>query len=349
MMQSLAVYEAQDIDTLPGTLQNNLSGVLIELGDLEQAEQYSRGAVDYFRLTGKRLFESYALSRLSTIYRRLGALDEAEETQLAAKAIREELGDQSGIAGSLISLAAIAESRGDLTRSRQFAQEAHDMGVEIDNQEIVIGALMRIAKAELLLGRAQQAAERYTAAESVSVAIGDRVNEYASRHGKARALIKLGDYDGADVIAVELLQFARDNEIERHEAGAIALRAEVLMARRQWRQAIALLEETADITERIGETALHDATHQHIAEAHLELGNVEDARRHVSLIAGSRADDPDVMVLQARLAANDGDDAEAARLMTAARTSAGEAWDDDREALLETFRDAASQSAPAAD
>ena len=200
-----------------------------------------------------------------------------------------------------------------------------------------------MAKAELLLGRAQQAAESYTAAEAASVVVGDRVNEYASRHGKARALIKLGDHAGADAIAAELLQFARENEMERHEAGAIALQAEVQMAQQQWQRAIALLEESAAITERIGDTALRDATHQHIAEAHLELDNVEDARRHVDLIADGRADDPDVMVLQARLAAIDGDADEAVRLMAAARTSAGEAWDDDQEALLERYRDAASQ------
>ena len=343
MLQSLAAYEAQDIDTLPGTLQNNLSGVLIQLGDLEQAEQYSLGAVDYFRLTGKRLFESYALSRLSTIYRRLGALDEAEETQLSAKAIREELGDESGIAGSLISLAAIAESRGDLTRSRQYAQEAYEIGVEIDNRDVMIGALQRHAKAELLLDRPQQAADRYTEAEVLSVAIGDRVNEYASRHGKARAWIRLGNYGGADAIAAELLQFARENQMERQEAGAIALQAEVQMAQEQWQQAIALLEESVAITQRIGDTALRDATYKHIAEAHLELDNVEDARRHVELIENSRADDPDVMILRARLAAIDGNADEAVKIMAAARTSSGEAWDEDRQALLESFRDAASR------
>ena len=327
---------------LPGTLQNNLSGVLIQLGDLQQAEQYSLGAVDYFRLTGKRLFESYALSRLSTIYRRQGLLDQAETTQLNAKAIREELGDRSGIAGSLISLAAIAESRGDLTRSRQFAQEAYETGVEIGDRDVSIGALQRIAKAELLLGQAQRAADHYAEAEAISVSVGDRVSEYASRHGKARAWIRLGELEGADAIAAELVQFSRENEMERHEAGAIALQAEVRMAGREWLPAVALLQEAAAIAERIGDDALHDATLQHMAEAFLELGDVERARENVSRIAMERADDPDVMVLQARLAAYDEQPGEALRLMTDARTNAGEAWSDDDEALLETYRRAAT-------
>jgi tetratricopeptide (TPR) repeat protein len=349
MMKSLEIYEAQDIETLPGTLQNNLSGVLIQLGDLEQAEKYSHGAVEYFRLTGKHLFESYALSRLSTIYRRLGALDEAEETQLAAKAIREELGDESGIAGSLINLSAIAAARGDLTRSRQYAQEAHDIGVEIDEQAVVIGALQRIAKADLKLGNAQDAAANYAAADAISRTIGDRISEYASRHGLARAWIRIGDLDGADAIAAELLQFARDNDMERHEAGAISLQAEVQMARENWSGAIVLLEEALAIAERIGDSAVADSAHVHLAEAMLETGDVERARPHVDALAEDRATDADIIVLQARLASHDGDAEEAVRLMALARTNAGESWGADDEARLENYRRTASAARTEAD
>lgn len=341
MMKSLEIYEAQDIETLPGTLQNNLSGVLIQLGDLDQAEQYSHGAVEYFRLTGKRLFESYALSRLSTIYRRLGALDEAEETQLAAKSIREELGDRSGIAGSLVNLSAIAAARGDLTRSRQYAQEAHDIGIEIDDQPVVIGALQRIAKADLKLGNAEDAAANYVAAEAISRTIGDRISEYASRHGIARAWIRSGDLDGADAIAAELLQFARDNGMERHEAGAISLQAEVQMARENWSDAIVLLEAALAIADRIGDKAVADSAHVHLAEALLETGDVERARAHVDSLVEERGTDADVIVLQARLAAHDGDVEEAVRLMALARMHAGEGWSADDDSLLANYRQAA--------
>jgi tetratricopeptide (TPR) repeat protein len=342
MQQSLAIYRAQDINTLPGTLQNNLAGVLILMGDLEQAEAYSHGAIEYFRLTGQRLYESYALSRLSTVYRRIGALDEAEETQLSAKAIREELGDRNGIAGSLINLSAIVAARGDLTRSRQFAQEAYDIGVEIDSQSAMIGALQRIAKADLMLGDAEAAAANYAAAETIARTIGDRVNEHDSRHGIARARIRLGDHDAADAIAEELLQFARQNDMERHTAAAIALQAEVRMARQQWNDAVRLLEEVLEISGRIGDQAVADASHVHLAEALFELGNVDEARAHIATLVDKRPTDPDVMVLQAQLASYDGNIDEAVRLMALARTNAGEGWSVDNEARLEDYRRSAS-------
>jgi DNA-binding winged helix-turn-helix (wHTH) protein/tetratricopeptide (TPR) repeat protein len=341
MRQSLAIYQELDISTLPGTLQNNMSGVLIQLGDLEQAESYSQGAVEYFRLTGENLFESYALSRLSTIYRRLGALDEAEETQLGAKAIREKLGDRSGIAGSLINLSAIVAARGDLTRSLQFAREAYDIGIEIDDQAVTSGALQRLAKAEMLLGNAEEAAENYAAAEAISRTIGDRIGEHDSRYGIARAWIRLRDFDGADAIAAELLQFARDNDMERREAGAIALQAEIRMAKQEWQEAITLLEQALAISDRIGDRAVADSSHVHLAEALFEVGETDQARAHVLTLANKRPNDPDVMVLQARLASHDGDLDEAVRLMVLARTNSGEGWSADNDAKLASYRDAA--------
>jgi len=347
MTQSLELYRSMDIATLPGTLQNNLSGVLVDLGDLDQAEQYARGAIDYFRLTGQRLYESYALSRLSTIFRLLGALDDAEQTQLRARAIREELGDRAGVAGSLVNLAAIAYARGDLTRSLQYAQQAHDIATEIDEPSVTIGALQRIAKAELALGQPQKAIANYTAAEAVSRTIGDRGNEHASRYGVARARIRVGDYDGADAIADELLQTARQGDLERQEAGALALQAEVLMARQRWADAAGLLESAIGIAERIGDTALADAAHAHLAEALLELDEPETARTHLGAVTQERATDADLVTLRARLAARDGDAAEAARLMGLARSYAGEAWSREDEVLLESYRRSA-EAVPAA-
>ena len=52
MMKSVAIYEQMDIQTLPGTLLNNISGVLIQLGRLDEAERKSLEAIEALRLTG---------------------------------------------------------------------------------------------------------------------------------------------------------------------------------------------------------------------------------------------------------------------------------------------------------
>ena len=120
--RSAASFQELDIRSLPGSLMNNMSGVYMILGNLEQAEKHSLAAVKNLQLTGRRLHESYALSRLSNVYRRSGALEDAENTQLRAMAVREELGDRRGVGSSLISMSAIAYDRGNLTRSLQYAR-----------------------------------------------------------------------------------------------------------------------------------------------------------------------------------------------------------------------------------
>jgi Flp pilus assembly protein TadD len=129
--------------------------------------------------------------------------------------------------------------------------------------------------------------------------------------------------------------------MERHEAGAISLQAEIQMARGHWSLAIASLEEALVIAERIGDRAVADSARVHLAEALLETGDVERARVHVNSLAHDRTTDADVIVLQARLAAHDGDVEEAARLMVLARTNAGEGWTADDDALLASYRQAA--------
>ena len=79
MQRSEQVYDQLDIQMLPGSLLNNMSGVLIQMGHFEDAEGYSKRAIESFRLTGERRNEATAMNRLSNIYARLRFYDEAEE------------------------------------------------------------------------------------------------------------------------------------------------------------------------------------------------------------------------------------------------------------------------------
>ena len=114
------------------------------------------------------------------------------------------------------------------------------------------------------------------------------------------------------------------------------------MARKQWSEAVTLLEEVLDVSGRIGDQAVADASHVHLADALFELGDVDQARSHIDTLVNKRPTDLDVMVLQARLASLDGNIDEAIRLMALARTNAGEGWSPDNEARLASYRDAAS-------
>lgn len=342
MQSATAAFEKLEIQSLPGTLLNNLSGVLIQLGRLEEAEQHSLKAIENFRLTGERLYESYALSRLAGIYRRNGLLDDAETAAQSAYAVRTELGDQRGIASSILTLSDIAYDRGDLTRSLQYAKQAMDIGAEIDDQDITIVSLNTGAKAELALHQPRAAIAHYTAAEAIARNADSRQSVFAARYGLARSWIEIGDYDTATAIADELLADSRANARRREETAGLNLYAEILLEQEQWQEAIPHLDEALAIAEEIGDTSLAADAHARLARALLESGEVDAAKTHITAILEQRPPDTDVLRLQARVAALSDQPAQALDYMSAARNGAGEAWEDADEQLLDSYRDAAA-------
>ena len=338
MLEARQIYERSDVESLPGSLLNNLSGVLILMGRLDEAEQHSLAAVENFRLTGQRLFESYALSRLSSIHRRRGLLDEAEDAALRAKVVREELHDRRGTAASLLTLSDIAYDRGDLTRAHQYAMEARDIGTEIDDQDVAVDALSTMAKAELALGMMQDAAANYAASEAIARNNEDRMNAFGARYGLARAWIAMGDYDGARSIADEIIADSVEHDRHREETAGHNLYAEIAMTQGQWGDAIPSLEQVLQVSRAIGDSSLAASAHTKLTECWLELGDTDKAATHLQTVLDDRPADADMLRLQARLAAVGGDTESAIELMSEARIRAGEKWRAEDDELLESYR-----------
>jgi DNA-binding winged helix-turn-helix (wHTH) protein/tetratricopeptide (TPR) repeat protein len=339
MTLSATLFEQMDIQSLPGQLLNNMSGVLIQLGRLEEAEQKSLAAIETFRLTGQRLYESYALSRLAGIYRRNGMLLEAEDAAQSGLAVRVELGDRRGTASSNLTLSDIALDRGDLTRALQYAQQALDIGAEIDDQDVTIGALNTSATASLALHRPHDALASYTAEEAIARNVDSRQSVFGARYGIARSWIQIGDYDTAAAIADELLADARENGRRREETAGLNLHAEIFIAKEQWQSAIEQLAEVLSISEEIGDNGLAASAHAKLARALLETGQIDQAESHINLILAQRPADADVLKLQAQLAALRDQPAAAVEFMTAARSSAGEAWQDSDDQVLKSYHE----------
>ena len=305
----------------------------------------SLAAIETLRLTGERLYESYALSRLAGIYRRNGKLEEAENAAQAGLAVREEMGDRRGTAGSNLTLSDIALDRGDLTRALQYAQRALDIGAEIEDQDVTIEALNTHAKASLALHRPHDALASYTAEEAIARNVDSRQSIFGARYGIARSWIQIGDYDNAAAIANELLADSRENNRRREETAGLNLHAEIFLAKQEWQNAIEQLQEVLFISDEIGDKGLAASAHAKLARAKLETGQIEQAETHIDLILAQRPAGTDVLKLQAQLASLKEQPVEAVDYMTAARSSAGEAWQESDDQVLESYHQAAAAMA----
>ena len=338
MQQAEKVYNEADIQLLPGSLLNNMAGVLIQMGHFTEAEQYSVRAIDSFRYTGERRNEAAAMNRLADIYTRLRLYDQATNFAESGLAVRRELGDEFGIGSSLVNIADIAALRGNHTRALQYALQAYDIGLDNDSPRLTVPALIRIARAESRLGRLEAAAQRYAAVESIAASTDDPHNVFLARLGIADTRMQLGALDEAVAIATQLLEDARDDDRRRDETAAMRVIADVHSKRGQHQQAIQILREVIAYADDIGDDVVRASVNIKLAEEYLAAGNADAAKSHVAQAAHDRPEDSDALKVQALYAAATGDAAAAAHLMGLARSNAGEGWSDEDAALLATYR-----------
>jgi DNA-binding winged helix-turn-helix (wHTH) protein/tetratricopeptide (TPR) repeat protein len=338
METAYGVLQGMDLQSYPGTFHNTYAGILMRTGNMQEAEEHSLAAIENLQLTGKRLYAAYAQSRLSTIYRVSGRLDEALELAEQSLVVRREFNDQRGISSSLSSLGEINLELGNLTRARQYAEQVYDIGVQTDDIEVIAAARSEMAHADRLLGEPEKAAAGYTEAEALQRTMADPTGVANARIGIARSWIDLDDFDGAESIGQELLQGARDQERDRLEARALILLGEVDLARENWSEAVAHFDEALSIAERIGDGPIAFSVRTSLARAWLEQGDLATAQTYVDAVALDRPEHAKVSRLQARMAWEQGNSAQAAEFMARARNSSGEAWSDEDTAELERYR-----------
>lgn len=338
MEAALSLLQGMDLQSFPGTFHNNYAGILIRTGDLQEAEKHSLAAIENFELTGKRLYAAYAQSRLSTIYRMSGRLDEALSLAEQSLVVRREFNDQRGISSSLSSLGEINLELGNLTRARQYAEQVYDIGVETDDIEVIASGFGEMAHADRLLGEPKKAAEAYAQAEALHRTIDDPIGVANARIGIARSWLDLDDFAGAEGIGQELLQAARDQSLDRMEARALILLGEVDLAREDWNDATAHFDEALAIAEHNGDGPVAFSTRTNLTRALLEQQDLDRAQPYLDAIVLERPENTEVYRLQARMAWERGNAALAAEFMTLARNGAGEAWSEDDTARLELYR-----------
>ena len=331
-------YSDRDIQMMPGSLLNNMSGVLIQMGHFEEAQSYSLRAIESFRITGERRNEATAMNRLADIYARQRFYDDATKAAESSLAVRRELDDQYGIGSSLINIADIASQRGNYTRALQHAMQAYDISVDIDSPRLKVPALIRIARAKTRLGNPEAAAARYAEVEAIAKLTDDPHNVFRARLGIADTKIELGQYKDALAIATEILDEARDKDQRRDETAAMRVFSRVYSKTDRHEEALQILEEAFTIADEIDDSVVMSSLHIRLAEEYLAINDTGAASSHVAMAASERPEDTDSLKVQALYESIMGNVDEAAKLMGLARTNAGEGWNESDAATLAEYR-----------
>lgn len=127
--QALALYQSVGDKHSTTWVLNNMAVIERERGNLKGAEARYLGALEAVQGYGDKWGESIILNNLGDLaLAQDGGQDRSEAFFHKARALREAIGDQSGLAYTLMGLASVAQARGDLDRAeglmRQFLEQA---------------------------------------------------------------------------------------------------------------------------------------------------------------------------------------------------------------------------------
>jgi serine/threonine protein kinase/tetratricopeptide (TPR) repeat protein len=126
---ALALYRSIGDKQNATRVLNNLAVIERERGNLKGAETRYLGALETVQTYGDKWGESIITNNLGDLaLAQEGGLDRAEAYFRRAQVMREAIGDQSGLAYTLMGLASTSQARGELDRAeglmRQFLEQA---------------------------------------------------------------------------------------------------------------------------------------------------------------------------------------------------------------------------------
>lgn len=227
--QALARYQSLG-DRLNATRAlNNLAVIEKGRGHLKEAEARYQSALQTVQAYGDRWGEAFITNNLGDLaLAQEGGLDRAEALFRKAHSIREAIGDQNGLAYSLMGLASVAQARGELDRAesldRQFLEQARK--TQLRPMEAL--ALYNLGEVQRAAGRFAAARGFYRESLAIHQELRDAHMETHCLAGEAECLAR----EGRRAMARVLLD--RSRTLSTEETPYI-LRAQAWLARSEGR------------------------------------------------------------------------------------------------------------------
>jgi tetratricopeptide (TPR) repeat protein len=230
--------------------------VYADRGNLGQAEESHRGALEIDRGIGDRVGEAADLGNLGTVYGRRGDLEKSEEHLGQALRIYESIGDRAGESAALGALALIYRRRGDLDRAEEYHGRAAEILGEIGDRLDEAHELGNLGLVYYERGELDRAEGYYERALETHKQIGNLLGEAANLGNLGLVYYRRGDLVAALGYHERALEIDRriGNRLgEAHALGNISLvhfqRGEVDKARENLQQAEAAFQEIGAVSE----------------------------------------------------------------------------------------------------
>lgn len=233
--QSLTMYQALG-DKLNATRAlNNLAVIHKGRGDLKGAETRYQSALQTVQAYGDRWGEAFVINNLGDLaLAQEGGFNRAEAFYRRAMVLREAIGDQNGLAYSLMGLASVSQARGDLGQALGLERQFLDQARKTQLRPLEALALYNLGEIHRASGHYEPACVFYRQSLAIHQELKDTLMETHCLAGEAECMARQGRRGMARVL------LDRSRTLSTEETPYI-LRAQAWMARAEGRAAEAKL------------------------------------------------------------------------------------------------------------
>jgi DNA-binding SARP family transcriptional activator/tetratricopeptide (TPR) repeat protein len=278
----LALDLSQRIGSVTGQ-SSNLGGLGIvcwTMGRLREAADYHQQALALDRKTGNRVNESHAVGNLGETYHALGELTEALAHLNEALTLRQRLGDRGGQGEAYNALAALHRDRGDLVAAFQCGDSALAIARDTGEQRLEADVLNTIGTVCSRQGDHLAALEHHRCALGLARGTRTASAEVLALIGLASAHQQLGDGDNAITCVQRALTLARSAGYRMTEGQTLTTHAEVSFAQGRHAEAISLARQALEIHQETGHRLGVARTLLVLADVSQAFGAPSAALRH---------------------------------------------------------------------
>ncbi|HEU0184329.1 MAG TPA: CHAT domain-containing protein [Blastocatellia bacterium] len=259
----------------------NIGLTYFYLGQTQKAIEHYKQALPLWRSAGDRTGEVNALLGLGSILKTLGESQQALDYLHEGARIARETNDRRGEAHAVNFLTRLYFDLGEREKALDFAGQALSLFRLIGDHSGEAMALYNQGAVYALGGEGEKALDFYNQALSILRAGSDR-------HTEAFVLLGLGKlYDESDES-----QKAHDHynqalalfrKIKNPQGEALALNHQGLLyaASEDWRKALGCYNQSLPLWRELGDRNNEAATLAHLARAERNLGELNEARRHI--------------------------------------------------------------------
>ncbi|GHA76049.1 serine/threonine-protein kinase [Cognatilysobacter bugurensis] len=288
------------------------------LGQVDDAEEQFRKAIELRRSLGNRRGLATSLRNLGTVLTLGGRHEEAARHLAEARALYEALGDQEGLAAIENELGLLAEERGDYTAALGAFRSALKRWQQLGHEPGIAQALNDIGFAQFQLGAYDDAQAYLVQSMNAYQALGDRTGEIRTQQNLGQLATARGQWDNARERLQASLSSAE--RAQMYEEAAVSLRnlaeLDLLQGRlgaalRNATRAETLFAQRGDVRGQVDTGLLR-------AQTMFAAGDAQAARQVVAalepqLAQASSEQRAIASLLRARLAEHAGDAARRAR------------------------------------